>query len=407
MNIKKPFLTATFFVTVCIYAQDSLSVKEQAEQYAQKAVSSWLSSSRNEAVESLRKINPDDAVSAWEIILDKSRNPELKIEAIANISKLRDRRNQSSIIEQLDSEFSDVRLAAISILKKEGDDRVYPKILQMSQSDNPVFRVYAAEALTYLYDKRFLPIVTSMIKDENKSIRLMIIKLIAENRIQETLTSLKNIALQDADYEVVAAAAEALSAFNDSSSGYIYIKLLSHSEYLVRKTASAKIARFRISSAVNALNDQLSVENNDYLKNVYMDIIVSFRTSSVKGIEKIALTDSYPQLRIKAVAALGNLRSERSSDVLIRSLSDPDSRVRAEACNSLALLDSRKSTPRMVVMLKNENDLYVRTAALYALEKIRDKSTIIPIYDILYDEKDPFFRMLLNNVLRRMIEKSI
>ncbi|HPA64885.1 MAG TPA: HEAT repeat domain-containing protein, partial [Spirochaetota bacterium] len=145
----------------------------------------------------------------------------------------------------------------------------------------------------------------------------------------------------------------------------------------------------------------------DYLKDFYISLLVSFRSSLIRGIELTALKDSSARLRIKAVASLGILRSDRSAGVLIQTLSDEDYRVRSEACNSLAIINARSSCQKMTAMVKNEKNIFVRSAALYALEKIRDKSTIIPLYDILAEEKDEVFRMLLNNTLRNMVEKTI
>ena len=405
-KIVYPILVLIFFANS--YTQDQIvQSTASAEMFAEKASSAWTRSSREEAFESLKKIDLSFSLSGWKIVLEKSNEAAFKIEAINRISQSKDKKDLNSIINQLDSRFSEVRTAAIAVLKRIGDDRVYPKILIMSQNENPVFRVYAAEALTSMYDKRFLPIVAEMVKDKNKSIRLMIIRLIAKNRITEQLNNLKTIAIQDDDYEVIIESMNALSSFGDSSSSYIYIKLLSHSDYNVRKTAAEKIERYRISSAASALNEQLERETDDYLKDFYISLLVSFRSSFIRGIELTALKDSSARLRIKAVASLGILRSDRSAGVLIQTLSDEDYRVRSEACNSLAIINARSSCQKMTAMVKNEKNIFVRSAALYALEKIRDKSTIIPLYDILAEEKDEVFRMLLNNTLRNMVEKTI
>lgn len=402
------YLILVLLICADSYAQDQIiQSSASAEMYAQKAVSAWTKSSREASFNNLKIIDLSFSLPGWKIILEKSNDPEFKLEAINRISQSKDKRDLNSIINQLDSRFSEVRTAAIAVLKRIGDDRVYPKILMMSQNDNPVFRVYAAEALTSMYDKRFLPIVAEMIKDKNKSIRLMIIRLIAKNKISEQFNNLKTIALQDDDYEVIIESMNALSSFGDSSSSYIYIKLLSHSDYNVRKTAAEKIARYRFSSAASALNEQLERETDDYLKDFYVTLLVSFRSSFIRGIELTALKDSSARLRLKAVASLGILRSDRSASVLIQALSDEDYRVRSEACNSLAVLNARSSCQKMTAMVKTEQNIFVRTAALYALEKIRDKSTIIPLYDILAEEKDEIFRVLLNSTLRNMVEKTI
>ncbi|HQO23176.1 MAG TPA: HEAT repeat domain-containing protein, partial [Spirochaetota bacterium] len=192
-KIVYPILVLIFFANS--YTQDQIvQSTASAEMFAEKVSSAWTRSSREEAFESLKKINLSFSLSGWKIVLEKSNEPAFKIEAINRISQSKDKKDLNSIINQLDSRFSEVRTAAIAVLKRIGDDRVYPKILIMSQNENPVFRVYAAEALTSMYDKRFLPIVAEMVKDKNKSIRLMIIRLIAKNRITEQLNNLKTIA---------------------------------------------------------------------------------------------------------------------------------------------------------------------------------------------------------------------
>jgi len=47
----------------------------------------------------------------------------------------------------------------------------------------------------------------------------------------------------------------------------------------------------------------------------------------------------------------------------------------------------------------------VRSAALYALKKINDRKSVIPLFDIYSTEKDPVFREQMRSVIRSYLEK--
>jgi HEAT repeat protein len=364
--------------------------------------------SSREALEALKNLPEAAAMRSWQNVLVQSKNPAYKVEAINRIARTSDRRKLSPIVAQLDSPYSDVRQAAIAVLSRIADDRVYPKILEMSRNTNPVFRVYAAEALAALYDKRFIPVVTDMIRDDNKSVRILAIRIILKNRIDAMYPALRNAAAKDENHEVTVEALKALASLDDASSIYIFIKALSSPDAEVRRAAADNIVLFQVSRAAFAVSEQLEVETDPDLKSALLEILIRYRNpGNFRGLERIISTESSPALRVKAAVALGFTRSDRAEEILVRALADPDYQVRSEACSSLGMLGSRRGAARMVELIRSDNDLFVRTAALYAVERIRDKETILPLYDMLAGERDPLFRELLTRTLRSMIAKSI
>lgn len=383
---------------------------ESPENHAERLAGIILSdtSSSLDAFEALKTLPDAAAMRSWQNVLLRSENPSYKVEAIRRIARTNDRRKLSPIVSQLDSPYSDVRQAAIAVLSRIADDRVYPKILEMSRNTNPVFRVYAAEALAALYDKRFIPVVTEMIRDENKSVRILAIRIILKNRIDAMYPALRNAAAKDENHEVTVEALKALASLDDASSIYIFIKALSSPDAEVRRAAADTIVLFQVSRAAFAVSEQLEVETDPDLKSALLEILIRYRNpGNFRGLERIISADASPALRVKAAAALGFTRSDRAEDILIRALNDADYQVRSEACASLGLLGSRRGANRMLELIRNETDLFVRTAALYAVERIRDKDTILPLYDMLTGEQDPLFRELLTKTLRSMIAKSI
>jgi len=136
--------------------------------------------------------------------------------------------------------------------------------------------------------------------------------------------------------------------------------------------------------------------------------LIQFKNpGNLTGLEFIAINDPSPVFRTKAVYAIGLMKNARSVPVINRALKDTDFRVRSEACNSLKTANNKESVEMLIELVKTDPELYVRYSALYALESIKQKSSVIPLYDILAIEKNSVLKILINEVLRNIIAGNL
>jgi HEAT repeat protein len=94
-------------------------------------------------------------------------------------------------------------------------------------------------------------------------------------------------------------------------------------------------------------------------------------------------------------------------DILTLTLSESDYRIRGEACNAMGKLKKSRASSILLNQIKTDNSRYVRSAALYSLERIKDEKDIVPLFDIYSVEQDPVFRHLLKNYLHSSIIKLV
>jgi HEAT repeat protein len=246
-----------------------------------------------------------------------------------------------------------------------------------------------------------------MMKDENKSVRYYVLKCIENNKLIEALPQIRNIALADANWEVRIKAIDVIREFNDKNALYVLIKSVSDANRDIRHASAAALRDLRIAGAAYPVSVQLATEEDDGIKNVLIEALIRIRnTGGLTGLQKILLTDKNAGLRVRAAFALGEIGDARSVTLLYQGLNDGDPKVKAEVCNSLAVFRGAHATViKLLDVVNAEQDNYVRLSALYALQRLGDRTTILPLFDLYGVETDPVFREKLRITLRRFLER--
>ena len=86
--------------------------------------------------------------------------------------------------------------------------------------------------------------------------------------------------------------------------------------------------------------------------------------------------------KLKAVYALGSLRGQDVTELLVKSLKDPVEDVRASALRVLAKFADNKVLPHIVERLKDESPI-VERVAIETLENYREPQVLGPIMQML------------------------
>jgi HEAT repeat protein len=359
---------------------------------------------RKTAMSAMKQYPPAKTVPLWLEALKKTGSFPIKKEIIDHFMTMNDRRIVVPLVEELRSPFNAVRESAILALKRMGDDRMFPYILDMAHDPNPIFRIYALEAIYHLYDRRLYDLLIGLLKDENKSVRYYTLKCIEKNQLSTALPHVRTMALSDANSDVRVKAVDLLGSLHDTGSLYVALKCLSDPNRDIRFATVNTLHALAQRPSGAPLSQQLTVEDDDAIKEIILAVLVKIRTAGgYRGLEKVLSSEKKVSLRIKAAYALGEIREDRSVPLLLGTLSDADPRVRAEACNSLGSYREKRILVKLLEVINDDTSLYVRTASLYSLNRMRDREALVPLFDRFAIETDPVFRDKLRQVIRGFI----
>ena len=348
-----------------------------------------------------------DTFPQWLALLKSTNSFPVKIAIIDFIITSNDRRIVMPLVDELNSPFATVRERAILGLKKIGDDRMFPYVLNMAHDPDPIKRVYALEAINHLYDRRVRGLLNEMLKDDNKSVRYYVLKCVENNRLVEMLPSIRTIAINDANWEVRIKAIDILREFNDTRAIYVLVRCLTDGNRDIRYATAKALYYFRAASTAYAVSGQLWKEDDDEIKQLLIDTLVRLKNGGgFRGLEKVLTQDKNVSLRIQAAYAIGAIGDARGLSLLMSALDDSNCRVQAEACFSLGLFRAQRgSVVRLLNVVNNETNLYVRTSALYSLRRMGDRTALTPLFDLYASETDPVFKEKLRVTVRNFITK--
>lgn len=90
------------------------------------------------------------------------------------------------------------------------------------------------------------------------------------------------------------------------------------------------------------------------------------------------LKDSDPEIVAQAAKVLGDVKFEPAASALLPLLSSRNARVQFFAAQALGRIGNKKAAPGLIELLKknNDQDLYLRHAAVLALARINDKAAV-------------------------------
>ena len=377
------------------------------ERLVEVVLSKADNSKKIRAIEALRQYNGDAMIKTWSSLLEKSESFVIKKQVIQSLADTRNRLVVPELIPLLKSPFHTIRESAAEALGKYGDDRVFPFIIGMSKDENPVYRMYAVESMNHIYDDRLYYMLVSLLQDENKSIRYAVLECIQENEIEKAFPYVRKAALHDDNYEVRIRAMNLLSDYRDSRSYGIFIRNLSDDNADVRDASVAALLELGYRKSAWSLSRQLINEKEHHVKMHIIQTLAAIKEmGDPGGLGGVLEDDDNPVLRIEAAYAIGAIGEKKGISYLLNALKDSDYRVRAEAAYALGNFNGDEIVCALLELLEKNERRYVRSAALYSLNKIGDTGALLGLYRIYGEETDPVMKSLLNDLIERFIKKS-
>lgn len=363
---------------------------------------------KKKALKALQLYSEKKYLPLWINILTKTGNNLIKSDIIKFISKTEDKSIVMPLARELNNPFHSVRKNAILALKHIGDDRMFSFVLNMARNPDSIYRVYALEAIYYLYDRRFYYVVMDLLKDKKKSVRYFALRCIERNHLSQALSTVRNMALRDDNFEVRIKSIEILGGVKDYNSIYLLHKCLSDPNRSIRYSTVLSLNLIDSQKSAYSLSNQLEKETDEPVKELIIETLIKLKNGGgFAGLKKILTGDPRIKMRIMAGYALGKIDDRRAISILIKGLYDKEMKVRAEICNSLGNYSDKTVRKALLNIISFDKKRFVRTAALYSINRIKDKSIVLPLFDQFSKEKDAIFREKLRQFLRKCIDKYI
>ncbi|WP_434686208.1 HEAT repeat domain-containing protein [Pseudanabaena minima] len=202
--------------------------------------------------------------------------------------------------------------------------------------------------------------------------------------LTEALTNHPNVVLRRA-------AAKTLTIISDPTAVPTLLNsFLNDPDTVVRSSSAGALARTGEASATALLGILESPDQPQDIKGQAAWALAFIGADAAEHLYK-ALNSESLDVRCAVIGAIGHVAQEqldeKSCNVLISALTDPEPIIRTEAAAAFGQVEYTEAIPHLILALQ-DSDLGVRKAAINALGKIGNSSVINSLQPLLNDEQE-------------------
>ena len=223
------------------------------------------------------------------------------------------------------------------------------------------------------------PALIPLLKHKNVLIRRKAATDLGRIKCKEAVPELI-IALEDKEDSVVLAVATSLGQLKDKRAGPALIPLLKDKNVLIRRTVATALAFVEDKRAIPALIKGFDEETDGETRTWMLCALARFKTEQVDSLLIKSLSDADPGIRAEAATTLGNQGAGNAFDKLLVLMSDESPRVRDSAAYALGRLKDRRAVEALLRAL-DDSDSRVRYRATYSLYQITGKNLTFSTLD--------------------------
>jgi bilin biosynthesis protein len=273
-------------------------------------------------------------------------------------------------------------------------------------------------------DAKVLPVKVEQIQSENDALLQRVDEQITLNTFEPTDQILEQLVagLGDPRGLVRLRFAETLGEIGEPATPFLLEALTNHADVVVRRAAAKTLTIIADPAAVPTLihaflNDQDTVvkgssagalaRTGEAAVPALLDILAStdqpedikghaawalaFIGSEASEYLYKALNNASLDVRCAVIGALGHVAQEQSDEksrnLLVSALSDPEPLIRTEAAAALGQVNYPAAVPHLILATQ-DTDLDVRKAAINSLGKTGDRSALKPLQSLLDDPQE-------------------
>lgn len=188
------------------------------------------------------------------------------------------------------------------------------------------------------------------------------------------------------------AAAKTLTIISDNNAvPNLLHAFLNDEDTVVRGSSAGALARTGEVAAPALLDILASTEYSQDIKGHAAWALAFMGSKASEHLYK-ALNDASLDVRCAVIGALGHVAQEQSDEkscnLLVSSLKDPEALIRTEAAAALGQIDYSPALEPLITAASQDTDLDVRKAAINSLGKIGDRKAMEPLQAMLDDQQE-------------------
>jgi HEAT repeat protein len=272
---------------------------------------------------------------------------------------------------------------AVEELVKIGEPAVYPLLLEL-RSHSRLTSPRSCYALTRIGTQEAVEAVMEVLKNTQSPamVREYAAHALGDVKSDPSIHLLCDILINDAATGVRMYAAKALGKIGSEKAVDTLILALGDSSAYVRGTAAEELGKFKSPQSTGNLI-QLLKDDSDFVRQRARPALVAMGEPAVESLLG-QLEDRDSLVRWMAVWILGRIQSAVNG--LINALKDPEWMVREEAAVALAGINSQESVQPLIKLLADEKRC-AREAAAWILGKIKADQAVKPLIQALAERE--------------------
>ncbi len=301
----------------------------------------------------------------------QSGNPDIRANTLWVLRQIGEPGSLVPVLPLLNENNVRVRIEAIETSGILGVSTAVKPLIELLDDNNWRIRMEAAAALGRIKDKESVLPLIDRLGDKDWRVRHRVIVALGLLNDYRAIAPLVRLFKRENDSFVKKLVIYALGEIADVRAVDFLASVISHKDDKIKERtvyALEAIGKPSVETLIMALKKR---GNSVRLRGLIIDALVSIgdRKAVVPLIG--ALKDQYPDIRRKAMIALGKLKDKRAFGPLLNMLKDKDKWVRRAAAGVFGDVKDPRAVDAIKKISETDPDEYVRRDAESALKKIR------------------------------------
>lgn len=301
-----------------------------------------------------------------------------------------------------------VRARVAETLGISKDRSAIPALLDALEDEYFTVRSCAVLALGNIGDAQTIPFLLPLLKDKEEEVRSAACVAIAKFRDPATFDEITNVLLDDPKIEVRQSAAVALGDTKHPAAIPFLMEALRDSYWWYEKEQAALVLLSAIEKMGPAVIDPLIEALGDKEGTVRkFAATVLGNLGDPRAMEELgmALYDLHHEVGETAAEALVKFGA-KAVDILIQSLSHPESAIREHAIIALGKIQDARVAPVLIEMLHDPERMNQKQAML-ALGALRDQRALPALQEITSNRADRELSALAKQIIENIKETHV
>ncbi len=313
-----------------------------------------------------------------------------------------------NLIDAMDSEDWEVRERAVRIAGKVRESIFVEPLIRLASSDPNIYvRDRAIWTLGAYGDQRAIEPLVSILKDADATLRQRGIEALGKIGGAESENALAGLLLYEENEVVRNLALDQLLSLADRRFVALLKDELANPDARVRRNAVEALAETKEPELLETFVDILKSDPESSIRRLAAHFLGELKSAEAFDALIIAIGDESADVRREAAESLLKLNDSRAVAPLAKALRDKDRTVRKTAIQALGILKAPEVVPDLIDIVDSTSSSYERKSAILALTEIGDPRRVAILVRTAMYEQDPDVRIEAEKAISRIRDPEI